>query len=571
MSKAKSQTKFTYEPIAVWISFTGFLASSIFLSVGTDPFNLPKMFVLGNGSIVILFLLLNKFLTRSSDTNKIVSALSILFLVSLLVTIFFSEAPIWQQIYGVYGRNTGFLTETSLLILFFASSILRRNRSHALIVKMFLSVGVVNLFVGSLELLNLNPQRVGLAYADSLIGTLGNPNFFGAFLGIFGGLIWIKFLSVSHSKLIRIVYMAILALTVFMILESNAKQGLLIFLFGIVASSLIYIKFMQVHKIFLPISMTISLIIGIFAVLGMLQIGPLTRFLYKVSVSLRGEYWAAGLNMFQSNILTGTGLNSYGDWYRFSRRPSALVLPGKEVTTNSAHNVFIDYLSGGGIFLFTAYVLIHAYVAYCAFRIIKRKKEFDPLFASIFIGWLGYLAQSVISINQIGLSVWGWIFAGLLVSYFKHEVGYETDRIPVKKETQKSSLEKLSPSEVKENLRSPVFILVGLLVGLSVTFPPQSVDVNWRDAVNGRSADALIASAKAWPRNEYITARTVASLYESKLYSQALDLAIEGTSEFPRSTSLWKMLYYLPNTPAGIRDKAKSEISKLDPQNPLEK
>jgi hypothetical protein len=570
MSKAKSQTKTTNDPIAIWISFTGFLATSIFLSIGTDPFNLPKMFVLGIGSMVILFLLLNKFLTRSSDSNKAITALSILFLISLLVALFFSEAPMWQQIYGVYGRNTGFLTETSLLILFVASSNLRNNRSHDLIVKMFFSAGLFNLFIGTLELLNLNPQRVGLSYADSLIGTLGNPNFFGAFLGIFGGLIWIKFLSVGNSKSIRIVYLAIFATTGYLILESNAKQGLLILLFGFAISSLAYLKYMKLHKAFLPIAISISVSLGSLAVLGMLQIGPLTRFLYKTSVSLRGEYWAAGLNMFQSNVLTGTGLNSYGDWYRFSRRSSALILPGSEVTTNSAHNVFIDYLSGGGIFLFGAYFLIHTYVGYSAYKVLSRKKHFDPLFTSIFIGWLGYLAQSVISIDQIGLSVWGWIFAGLLISYFKNEMNHEADKNPSSKAIKKNPMEKFSSRETKENLRSPLFTLAGLLVGLLVTFPAQSVDVNWRKALNGAGADALIASAKAWPRNEYITARTVASLYESKLYSQALDLAIEGTGEFPRSTSLWKMLYFLPNTPAGLRDRAKFEINKLDPLNPLE-
>jgi hypothetical protein len=37
----------------------------------------------------------------------------------------------------------------------------------------------------------------------------------------------------------------------------------------------------------------------IFALVGMLQIGPLEKFLYKPSVSVRGYYWRAGLEMFK--------------------------------------------------------------------------------------------------------------------------------------------------------------------------------------------------------------------------------------------------------------------------------
>jgi O-antigen ligase len=66
---------------------------------------------------------------------------------------------------------------------------------------------------------------------------------------------------------------------------------------------------------------------GVFALLGALQIGPLTKYIYKTSVSLRGEYWQAGWNMGSDHPLTGVGFDTYGDWYRRVRDTQALVLP----------------------------------------------------------------------------------------------------------------------------------------------------------------------------------------------------------------------------------------------------
>ena len=60
-------------------------------------------------------------------------------------------------------------------------------------------------------------------------------------------------------------------------------------------------------------------ILGFIALMGALQKGPLTKLIYKTSVSLRGEYWQAGWNMAKEFPLTGVGMDSYGDWYRRAR------------------------------------------------------------------------------------------------------------------------------------------------------------------------------------------------------------------------------------------------------------
>ena len=52
------------------------------------------------------------------------------------------------------------------------------------------------------------------------------------------------------------------------------------------------------------------------SVLGMLQKGPLQNLLYKDSVSVRGFYWRAAIEMLKSEPLFGVGSDRYGSFFR---------------------------------------------------------------------------------------------------------------------------------------------------------------------------------------------------------------------------------------------------------------
>ena len=50
-------------------------------------------------------------------------------------------------------------------------------------------------------------------------------------------------------------------------------------------------------------------------------------------------------------------------------------------------------------------------------RVVKRSERFDAYFVSLVGAWVAYQTQSFISINQIGLAIWGWILSGLIIGY----------------------------------------------------------------------------------------------------------------------------------------------------------
>ena len=568
MKKTSEHPNSPWSQISLLIGFIGMAVSSIFLKGGTDPFNLPKMAVLTVGGTAVLFLLINEYLSSKRFFPKSINILVVVIILAHLNTFFLSGAPLVQQFYGVYGRNSGLLTYLSCLILFLASIKLHTEQQFRQITKFFLIAGVINLIVCILELLKLNPQGVGGSYSYGLIGTFGNPNFISSFLAIFSILLLAIMLSTRTKLYLRSISLILFCVALFFVLKTQSKQGLIVIAFGFAAVTLLFVYYKFRSRIFSTIQFLSYTSIGILGLLGTLQKGPLESLLYKPSVSYRGEYWAAGLNMFKSHFLHGVGLNSYGDWYRVSRRSSALIAPGEGITTNVSHNVFIDYAATGGVILLLSYLALIGLAGISAFRLLRRVQEFNYIFVGVLVCWLGYLLQSLISIDQIGLAVWGWILPGIIIAMDKSGFLQNPQTNHSVEKSRRINEKRISESEsMRVANRAPLFLFAGVLVGTLLTLPPVNADISWRQAQKSTSAEVLVKSGKLWPRNEFKLSRVIYSLYESKLNNQALELIKIGNNEFPRSSGLWQFLYYSPNSTQKEKNLAIRKVLEVDPEN----
>jgi tetratricopeptide (TPR) repeat protein len=54
-------------------------------------------------------------------------------------------------------------------------------------------------------------------------------------------------------------------------------------------------------------------------------------------------------------------------------------------------------------------------VVIAAIKVVKRSAGFDPVFAGLVAVWIAYQAQSIISIDNIGISIWGWVLGGAII------------------------------------------------------------------------------------------------------------------------------------------------------------
>jgi hypothetical protein len=299
---------------------------------------------------------------------------------------------------------------------------------------------------------------------------------------------------------------------------------------------------------------------GAFGVAGALQIGPLTQYIYKRSVSLRGEYWRAGITMGMDHPLTGVGFDTYGDWYRRARSASAMITPGPNTVTNSAHNVNIDIFSYGGFPLLLSYLALLAIAAIAMFRVILRTNGYDKYFYPLATAWVCYQAQAMISINQIGLAVWGWVLTGAVIGYERCTRVIESDSEGAIPYNKKKSVKDQSISIYLTSVR-------GLAVGLAISFPPFIADSNWRSSMKSGSIENVQAASYKWPLDAYRLANVAILFEQNKFPQQAYDVTKKLNAFNPEYFDGWKLLAGISLPTAQEKSDATKKMRELDPRN----
>ena len=547
---------------------SGFVAILVITGTVTDPVNVTKLFALGAVAAAALGVLLAFGLQELWASSKALIVFVVLFLVAGLNAIINSEGPLTQNLYGAYGRNTAFIAYLLLVSVILSAAVLRRENSFKYLIWGLFGAGLVNVVYCTWVIAFGDFVPWSNPYGN-ILGTFGNPNFIGAFLGIFAASMVAYSLKQGTSVVVRSGVLVVFLMTVYAIVDSNAIQGRVVVAagLGIVGFYLVRSKFealiaQVVYVIFIGIA-------GTFALLGALQIGPLTKYIYKTSVSLRGEYWQAGWNMGSEHPLTGVGFDTYGDWYRRLRDTQALILPGPNTVTNAAHNVPFDVFAFGGWPLFISYLGILALSVVAIVKVTLRNRQYDATFVTLTTAWTCYQLQSIISINQIGLAVWGWLFGGALIAY---EIATRPKVDGSQNVQGKGKSARIVKKIQGETVVTSTLIAgVGAVIGLLIAVPPYSADAKWRTALGSQDVakvEAALVPGYLNPANSYKYTNAVQLLEGSKLYDLALKYAQIGVEFNPDNFDSWKVLYLITNSSPEEKALALENMKRLDPKNP---
>jgi O-antigen ligase len=547
---------------------SAFVAVVVITGAVTDPVNVTKLFALGGVALGAFAVLLAFGVKQLWLSSKALVVLAGLFLLSSVNAIVNSSAPFTQNIYGAYGRNTASLTYLLLLFVILSAVVLRDNKSFTTLIYGLFAAGLVNVIYCGWVILFGDFIPWNNPYGN-ILGTFGNPNFIGAFLGLFAAsLVAYSFKSGLHIGL-RLLSVVIFVIAVIEIIDSNAIQGRVVVAAGLAIVGFYLVRSKLENALFQVGYVVVIAVGGVFALLGALQIGPLTKYIYKTSVSLRGEYWQAGWNMGSDHPLTGVGFDTYGDWYRRARDTQALVLPGPNTTTNAAHNVPFDVFAFGGWPLFISYLGILALSVIAIIKVTARNRAYDPIFVTLTTGWVCYQLQSIISINQIGLAIWGWLFGGALIAY---EIATRPTAVEVSSPTQQTGPRVTKKKKQSETIFSSTLIAgVGAVVGLLVAVPPYSADAKWRTAITSQDArkveEALIPTYLN-PENSYKYANAAQLFEGSKLFDLAYKYAKIGVEFNPDNFDAWKVLHFVSSSTPEDKALALENMKRLDPNNP---
>jgi hypothetical protein len=391
-------------------------------------------------------------------------------------------------------------------------------------------------------------------YNSDVFGTFGNTNFQSAFMGMVAvtGTVWAIFGRLRWPSIVALFGLTILSLAnVFL----SSEQGYFNYLAGVLSAICLFL-FMTKRKE-LGIAFAAFSLFGAFLVgLGMINSGPLANLIFKSSVEARSFYWQAAFKMMIENPLFGVGLDGYGDWYRRSRSQQS----NGGFVADTAHSIHLDLGSSGGFPMLIAYLLFVSLALVSIVKVVRRGQNFDVIFALLVSVWVAYQAQSVISINQLGLGVWGWSLTGLLI-------GYE---INTRSDTFNKITTQGKPSRAL-NRKSPslaiLFGIGGIVIGMIVSLPPYMVATKYYGALQVGNAGAIVDATYLKPYDRTRFSYTAQILIENKLEAEAIRVLSDATEIYPDNIAFWSLWSQIPSASEQQKLIAKGELRRLDPFN----
>ena len=530
------------------------LAATLFLTtiiitpwISFDSINIAKFSVLSiGGSILCIQLLVFKKSFFKKEYIPLAVILSA-FLIWQLVAFANSNMNYLEGFFGVDGRKTGILTYFFFGVIFYISCVLSSQRQSRNFVQILIVSGVLSTIYAIVQILNRDPFNWSTPYRP-IFGLFGNSNFLASFLGMSASASLVLIINSGLSRMIQLTLIVYIFSAIFVIYKSESEQGYFVFLAGLLITVYVFLKNSKRFKKY-QIGYSLAVLSGFLTVVSdIFQKTPWKSILYSPSISERGEFWRAAIKMTTDNPVTGIGLDGFRDSYHRYRDISAATRdPWARVT--SAHNVFLDISSGGGFPLLFLYLLIIFMVIRSAIKVISSSTKPDIYFISLVSAWAGYLLQSFVSINHLGIAIWGWALGGAIVGY------------DIKSKLITESINS------KTHFARNTSVTFGLIIGLLISTPELIKDAQFRSALKSGNGNKILEIAQEWPQSMDRINITTGIFLENGLPKQGAQIAYFGLKYNPDNFSGWRFLYI--NTDITVEEKtlALSKMQELDPLN----
>jgi hypothetical protein len=522
---------------------------TIIVDISTsDVFNLPKFMMLVVFCAPIFVTLIFEFENLLKEQKILTILITVFTINSILVTIF-GDSEIVQQLFGTYARNTGFLAYLSFSIILIASAHVANLKTVNNFFKLAFFVNLILNMVSFLQITNLIIPQLrdndGTTYS-----LLGNRNFYSALIGCFTCLAFALLITSKMKNTSRFLLFILVLTNLYFIYRSQSLQGFIVALIGTFLIFVIRLYKSNLKKLtFAVISAGTSFLVLFF--LALLNIGPLKAYVFGATVTDRVFCMSTGIKMGLNYPVFGVGFDGYFDKFRTFRTLEMINTKGANETCDTAHNTTIDIFASGGFPLLFVYLGINLLVVYSIFRLLKDTKEFNPYMVGLIGFWIAFQAQAFISINQIGVAIWGFVCSGLIIGLAKQN--------HVTSPNQSTQLQRQNFNSTK--------VVSGFIIGILVITPLYSVVTSYKRAYAQQDADALLKSLEKWPYNANNMAYAADQLRKNKLYEYSYIAAKRTIQVFPNYYDAYRILYNLEITPEDEKLMAKNQMIRLDPLN----
>ena len=492
----------------------------------TDPVILPKFLVLLSITVPLFIYTFKADKLKRFDFGDLASweflkKNTILVFVSLFLFIHGLSALVSPSpttaFFGLSGRRNGFLTYLAFFLLFLMA---RRFANKESLNSFFFALSCV----GGFEAIYMLIQKIGLdpapwsfVYPNTMIGTLGNPDFASAFVALSTPATGYLMYANLKDKRKAAIFLGVFLIQIASLLVSKVYQGpMALTIAGLITCALLvwFTKTSLPYRLVVLSSVVLS---GIVATLGVLGQGPMSSIFAKQSFQLRiHAYWETATEMGLRHLLFGVGPDQFADqFHRFYSLENRRVF-GPMVTDN-AHNYFIQFFAEIGVIGALFFLLLSLTTFFRALKDFSHASTNELAIKLALIATLTvYFAQALVSIEHIAINIWFWILLGLLSNKIVSPLSIEelpknsgkNQRIVVKKKVtqgQISSLNKVIATA------SGIFLLTisSLLYNLDNKVwkieqsfkSQQGVDLTQEDLAS------LASSTQRWPFDPQLTTR----------------------------------------------------------------
>ena len=392
-----------------------FLSSMIVSLNFLDPINWPKQVLL---VVAAGYVFLQSLYVASINKDNYSVRVVFLILSSAIfyaIPALFVNVDLSRFLWGVFGRNNGFVTNISLILICAASFLFARNGASLID---FLRISTFLTFVsglyGYIQLFKFD--FVDWSKQNEVFSLFGNSNFasaafaVGAMSSLLLCLDSLKEQRVFESWISGASFIFLAGITYF----TRSIQGVLGILICIVLVSIIMV--FRRSRVLGWAIMSLAIPAVLLILVGFYGEGPLGSRIYQYTLVLRLEYWIAGLKMGFDNLLFGVGYESYGDFFQRYRSDEVTQMTGVGLTTNNAHNPFIQIFATLGIVGSIPLVMLFVSTLIQIARSILSKELSEKSLSNKKIASVLFLSSwsmAFFSIDNIAIATLNWSIMGL--------------------------------------------------------------------------------------------------------------------------------------------------------------
>ena len=394
----------------------------LFVSVGWFAHEPVSLF---SSSVLFIFsLMLVVFTKKFNWRQSRVFLFALLIPLSYLLSAVINGQTLSSLFLGGYQRNFGIATLISLSLLFAFGSSPQADFDKYLKYGIFPTLALANIY-GYLQYFDVDPLPWTNPFkAVSL--TLGNPNFAGALFGCIS-VAAIAIVVKTRKIWVKVFFTSWYFSSVFLAFQTKSLQAVLLLFLSILTFFFIlsigraetYYKIIK----YLTASLIMLSTIFVIALFGFKQMLSLReKIFFQGSIPQRLDYWQNGIDIWKDHPIFGVGLDQFQRYAASYRSPSQIIRDGNFVIPDKSHNVLIDHLANGGAIAGILWVSIVISVFWVSVKLVRLNLADRIKVGSLTAVWTAYVAQSLISPDQIVLSVIGFTSGGLLVGIYNKEL-----------------------------------------------------------------------------------------------------------------------------------------------------